>query len=321
MKRLLAAALPLLACGAPALAQAPAPRVELPIREVDLPNGDRRYAVSVAIDGKTVEVGLDTGSTGLRVLPRALGEGGLAAKGRDVDYAYGSGTKFSGKAIKVAVAFGSLAGAIDVMRIDRVGCTQAKSECPASKVSVADFGIQGDGIAGQGFAAILGIRPLRDEVDNPLRQLGITQWIVDLPRPGHSDGRLVLNPASQEIVGYRRIAFADDTGNLAGCLLGPERLGKVCGATYFDTGAAGLRVLGMADFKPWPNGTPASLAVADRDNTVSAAVVIGRRDQASGLFAEPRFPRPALSFGLAPYFKWSVLYDIGERVVGLLARD
>lgn len=53
--------LALAATASPALAQ----RAELPVREVDLPNGDRRFAVTLTIDGKAEEAGIDTGSTGV----------------------------------------------------------------------------------------------------------------------------------------------------------------------------------------------------------------------------------------------------------------
>jgi hypothetical protein len=219
------------------------------------------------------------------------------------------------------VSFGEVTGAIDIMRIDKLGCTEKQPDCPVRRVSAADFGIQGDGIAGQGFAAILGIRPVRDSIDNPLRQLGVTQWIIDLPRPGHPEGRLILNPGQEETAGYQLFAFADEGGDLVGRLIGPAALGRVCGATYFDTGAPGLRVQGFEGFAVWPNGTRAALAITDGKATVTADIAIGRRDQASLLMAEPRAARKSLSFGLAAYFKWSVLYDIADRQIGLRARD
>ena len=64
---------PLLAI-APALhaRAADAPGLEVPIREVVLSDGVRRYAVTLTVDGVPIEAQLDTGSTGLRILAPAL---------------------------------------------------------------------------------------------------------------------------------------------------------------------------------------------------------------------------------------------------------
>ncbi|WP_375391754.1 hypothetical protein [uncultured Sphingomonas sp.] len=93
---------------APALAQ----RAELPVREVDLPNGDRRFATTLSIDGQVVEVGIDTGSTGLRVLPRGLSAAGRATNGARVTYSFGAGTGFAGEAVTVPVVAGAVAGPV-----------------------------------------------------------------------------------------------------------------------------------------------------------------------------------------------------------------
>jgi hypothetical protein len=310
MKR--AVVLALMAIPSPGLAQ----RVELPVREVDLPNGDRRFAVSLTIDGQTQDVGIDTGSTGLRVLPRGLGPAGRTAKGARVSYSYGSGTAFEGEAVSLPVAAGVVAGTIKVMRIDAVGCVQQRPDCPASRVAPAQFGIQGDGIAGQGFTAILGIRLQRDAVANPFEQLGVHRWLVELPTNLAAPGRIVLNPSDEEAAGYAKLDV-DGEGTTAGCLNGPQ---QICGRALFDTGAAGLRVIRAEPFRPWPNGTRASLAVGEGAQRQSFDLRIGRRDQASALAYTPGPRETRLSFGFAPYYHWSVLYDADRHQIGLKAR-
>lgn len=302
-------------------AVAAAQRAELPVREVDLSDGTRRYAVTLTIDGRTVQAGLDTGSTGLRVLPRALGADAQTAKGEHVHYSYGAGTAFDGPAIKIVVGGGAVSGAVKVQRIDRIGCTSAQPKCPAARVDMAHFGIQGDGRPGEGFDAILGIRLKSDVVENPFAQLGVKQWIVELPRPGEASGRIVLNPTPDEIAGYSMIGV-DDDGTTAGCLVGPAALGRICGRTFFDTGAPGLRVIGGPNRQNWPDGTPVQIAIGDGKAIDAMAVVIGRRDQASGMFYSPaaNIAAARLSLGLAPYFHWAVLYDAGRHSIGVKAR-
>lgn len=303
-----------------ALALSPAPvvaqRVELPVREVDLPNGDRRFATTLTIDGQPVEVGIDTGSTGLRVLPRGL-PADTAGHGPRVSYSYGAGTAFDGRAVDVPVSAGAVAGPVRLMRIEAVGCTAARPDCPVAHADLASYGILGDGIAGQGFAAILGIRLKHDQIDNPFEQLHVRRWIVDLPRTAGETGRIVLNPTDAEVAGYAPIRV-DGDGMTPACLGGPEQL---CARGFFDSGAAGLRVIGPVPFRPWPNGTPVTISVGAGDATQRMTVAIGRRDQASGLLHAPAGGETRLSLGFAPYFHWSVLYDAADRSIGLRVRQ
>src|SRR5947208_2231838 len=63
----------------PATAQAPPARTELPIHAVKLSNGAVRFGVPIRIGATALEAALDTGSTGLRVLPGALAAADAAA--------------------------------------------------------------------------------------------------------------------------------------------------------------------------------------------------------------------------------------------------
>ena len=299
---------------APAAAAA---RVELPVREVDLPNGDRRFTTTVMIDGQPVEVGIDTGSPGLRVLPRGLSATGGAAKGPRLSYSYGAGTGFDGMAITVPIAAGTIGGKVTVMRITGVGCTRAHPDCPVAHADLSAYGIQGDGLPGRGFAAILGIRLQDDPIANPFVQLGIRRWIVELPRTAAETGRIVLDPDDAEIAAYQSVPVAED-GTTTGCLIGPD---KICGRAFFDSGAAGMRVIRSARFVPWPDGTPADITIGAGTAEQRMRVTIGRRDQASALHYVPAGVDTRLSFGFAPYYHWSVLYDAEHHRIGLKPRS
>ena len=296
----------------PALAQ----RTTLPVRMVELPNGDRRFTTTLVIDGKPVEVGIDTGSTGLRVLPRGLGAASLGKRGPRITYSYGAGTGFDGESIAVSVGAGVLTGSVKLMRITGVGCVTDHPDCPVAHLDLETYGIQGDGIPGQGFAAILGIRLKADTVANPFEQLGVKRWIVELPRDPSQEGRIVLDPDAADLATYARINV-DADGTTPGCLVGPQ---KLCGRAFFDSGAAGLRVLRATAFQPWPNGTPATIEVGSAAQRQAMTVTIGRRDEASALLHEPGGPDTRLSLGFAPYFHWSVLYDAERHQIGVKPR-
>ena len=231
-------------------------RVELPVRAVTLSDGTHRFGVPLTIDGHMVETGLDTGSTGLRVMARGLP--GSTAKGSATRYSYAVGTQFEGEAIAVPVAFGSVTGSVKVQRIDRLSCTAAKRNCPVRRNDdPATFGIQGNGLPNEGFVAILGINFRSDTVPNPFEALGVRRWIVDLPRPGDTGpGRIILNPTDADVAGFTEYRLLADDNSLAGCIAGPQPLGQICGPATLDSGAPGLRVVDPKPHRPPPPRFP-----------------------------------------------------------------
>ncbi len=320
----MAAAVASLLIAAPAAAGPALARTELPIRDVVQPGGAHRYAVTIRIAGAPVEVALDTGSTGLRVLPRALPPDALRAQGHAVRISYNSGTRFTGPAIDLPVGLGDAPDqVVTVQRIDAVDCREQMPGCAASRVSGEAFGIEGGGVPGQGFAAIMGIGLQANAVPNPLRTAGAHRWIVELPRPGDgTPGRLILNPDDSELSTYRRFRMTDDEANhVAGCLaLAGEP--PICGLAEIDTGAPGLRIASADAHEPVRPGTAAEIAIGDSTASLRATVETGRRDQATRLQFErdSKARPPHLYLGIAPYFIWSVLVDADKREVGLKPR-
>ncbi len=144
-------------------------RVELPIREVDLSDGMRRYAVTLDIDGKPIEAALDTGSSGLRVLAPRLSDSAQAAKGHSSSYGYRSGAEFKGQDIKLPIAMGAISANAELMRVDAIGCRREKPSCPMGGADLRNFGIMGDMLPGQGFAAIIGTAVNSNDIEIPGR--------------------------------------------------------------------------------------------------------------------------------------------------------
>src|SRR5580698_531084 len=192
---------------APALAQ-PAVRSEAPIRQLKLSNGALRYAVPVTVGSTTLLVSLDTGSTGLRILPGALAKGDAAPSDVAETYGYASGSRYEGVVGQAKVAIGGAHGTGPVHLIRTIGCFSYLPHCPASRTTLDKYGIASDGLPGEGFKAILGIDMAQGVVGNPLRFLGARRWIVELPRPGEGAGRLILNPTEAETAGYAMTPLA-----------------------------------------------------------------------------------------------------------------
>ena len=165
MIRVLIAAVLAASCADAVWAQpAPPVRSEVAIREVVLSDGARRYTVPVKVGSTTLEAGLDTGSSGLRVLAGVLGPDDARAGGRGDTYAYGSGAKLDGVVGDAEVAIGALSAPIGLQLIRKVGCTSDKPDCPVSKLAPAQYGVQGDGLPGEGFKAIIGVNMAEAEV-------------------------------------------------------------------------------------------------------------------------------------------------------------
>ena len=126
----------------------------------------------------------------------------------------------------------------------------------------------------------------------------------------------MLNLDDAEVAAFS-VVNVDRDGTTAGCLSGAA---KICGRAFFDTGAAGLRVICPTSLTPWPNGTPAEITVGTGATTQTMGVSIGRRDQASGLQYVRGGSDTRRSLGFAPYFHWSVLYDADHHRVGVKPR-
>lgn len=315
-------------------AAAPAVRSEAPIRQTMLTNGSRRYAVPIVVGATRLLASLDTGSTGLRILPGVLRPADAAVSAEPETYGYASGSRYEGVVGDAKVAIGGAEGTAPIHLIRTIGCYAAVPHCPASRTTLAQYGIASDGLPGEGFKAILGIDMAPGRVGNPLRFLGVRRWIVELPRPGEEAGRLILNPTDAEAEGYATIPlaapYAHERGGglhdaVPGCLSNSATGARACGVVLMDTGTQGLSVLNAGlGGEPWPAGSPAALDLFDAAGGLAARALltVGGGEQAARLSfrREARVQGVVIYAGIAPYFAYSVLYDARRQTIGLKAR-
>jgi len=192
-------------------------RVEVPIAQHRLSNGDVRFTVRVRVGGGApIEAMLDTGSFGLRVMERALAPTQYEATAVTRGYGYGSGVVLRGPLSKAVVAVGdATTGApVTIQVVQSVGCQPARPNCPAARLDLADYGIGGDRLAREGFEAILGISLRGSDAPeaaiNPLKVMGNQSWIVILPEPGAAaPGALIVNPGPSDLVGFHPVQLQD----------------------------------------------------------------------------------------------------------------
>lgn len=244
------ASLCIISSTAKAIAEMATARIEIPISQTRLSNGDIRYSVPVSIAGaRPIKAMLDTGSFGLRILSRALGPGSYEDIGIVRDYGYGSGVVLHGPLGRATVKIGQVAldQPIIVQIVQSVHCAADRPLCPASRVSQQDYGIGGDGLRREGFEAILGVSMRVPQTPqaaiNPLTLIGNQAWIVLLPLPYQAtDGVLVVNPEPEDFRGFsvapvphRPSQFHDGTLDL----IDTELPGPIAGndiATHIDSG-------------------------------------------------------------------------------------
>lgn len=316
-----------LACSPPGVRAAgqPAGESDVPITQSIIRDGAIRFGVWVKVGERSVLAMLDTGSTGLRILPSVFhGE----PRGIPTETAFGSGARMRGPAVPMPIAIGARTGVALVQVVEDLGCVASKPYCDVNRLDAEAYRIGGDGFSSEGYSAILGIGlPFRGtDIGNPLSALGVTRWIVDLPRPfAFTEGHLVLDPDARHRDGFRtldRHGFADGDA----CVTAATLPKAVCGSVLFDTGApaVSLAVPGVPALSLWPKGTPAAVRFAAGDAPLDLDVRSGETGGLLGIVVSPPEPHdPPGAFilaGVEPYFTFDVLYDSDAHRVGLKRR-
>ena len=250
------ASLPLAIGAPPSRAAETTARVEAPISQRRLSDGNIRYSVPVRIGGgRVVEAMLDTGSFGLRVMHGVVPPERYQSMPEVRRYHFASGVVLEGILAKAAVAVGdATTGEPVVIQVVRsVHCGEFKPHCPAARLDAADYRIGGDGLRREGFMAILGLSmrapPVSSPALNPLDFIGDRRWIIDLPRPGDAaPGKLIINPDPDEIAGFQTFPVllrpdAASSGKglresqMPGCLDAQAPAQDDCKPVPMDTGA------------------------------------------------------------------------------------
>lgn len=301
-------------------AERPSARTELPISVTKF-GGASRYSVMITVNGKPVEAALDTGSVGLRILATAFPAGGRATSRRS-SIGFNSGVILGGPVVRAQVRFGGLPETeIDVQRIDEIGCREDVRDCEASVSDPNSYRIMGEGTPGKGFDAILGVGLRPEPLGHPLERAGVTRWIVELPRNPNEGGRVILNPSNGELTDFHLIPFLADRNEVHGCLVAAAF--RACGPSMVDTGAPGITLFGFSEGDLPPRGAAAKITLGEGNASVSTPIEIGRHDMATMVRARGprRDAKPSLSFGVAPYLRWSILYDAERRALGVTERQ
>jgi len=300
----------------PARGQAPT-RSVVPIREVDIqPEGTPRYVIRVVVNGVAMDAGLDTGSVGLRLLPRAVAKAGIVATGPSYTETYGSGVVLDGPNAAASVQIGALQHRIGLQAVHDVGCKAGGDGCNAhpGTLDPAQYGLMGLGHPGQGFPAIIGVRLAPGNVEHPLKGLGAQRWIIHLPPRQGGGGALILNPNEDDVAGFVPLATASaPRGAVNGCvMIARPDARRICGGILWDTGAASITVKNAPRPPAWVPNAIAEMHFASNGGTPGPALAFRTGDRAHG--SEARF-EPAnttgtmIQAGVMPFYAYDMLFD------------
>ncbi len=310
------------------------PRLEIPIESATMKSGSVRFWVPVTIGGiGPIRALLDTGSTGLLVFNKALNGKGFPKVGSFV-YTFDSDEVLSGSINQARVAIGGLAsdGAVRFGVIRKAKCADKKRPCPIDKLKPEDYGIGGDGTAGEGYQAIVGIGLDRVLIANPLLAAGGGSWIVTLPQPGGSaSGSLIINPNTADLAGFRRYKLPREAlrllgafrASLPGCLVSEDGTLNLCSQVGLDTGAPKLYAK-VAELPPIAASTTPrkyTLQLSEGDGKVEIPFDESYKTGRLVYFAaQPKLKTPAINAGVFPYYSYQVLYDFRNNEIGLKKR-
>jgi hypothetical protein len=303
-------------------------RQEIPITQTLGANGRYYYFVPVSVGrSPPFKALLDSGSTGLRLLPGLLVDGDATATSHTSKYGYGTGAQFTGIIARGVVALGDAKTAepIAIMLIDKVGCAEGGDSCPTAGYTAQNFSFATEAGMSEPNRARIGVGLAPSDADNPLAKMGDGVWIVELPRPGDAkSGRLILNPTAEELSGFTRLQASPETGELLGCVIRSSDSQKVCGQVLPDTGGNGMIVEARqrpASF-PWEDGSQAVLGVVDDKGTkfgMAFAVkhILGNSQNLHWQQSGRMVPRIS---GSLPFFGFSVLFDGPHHEIGFKPR-
>ncbi len=297
----------------------------IPIQRINLTNGGRFFLLPVSVGSKRLFAAVDTGSSGLRVVTRALAPGDYAKDGDHAEISFGSGTTISGFRAKAEVSFGTVRGPLDIQVITGVSCVSSKPRCAEGHLPMQQFGLMGSALPGQGAPAIVGLASSDLPVNLPFPQLGVQRWILDMPNDIEA-GKLVLNPTAEMQKGFVRFEYPPGSvGAVPGCLQNDKTHERICGVISFDTGAAGISVSSpQALPASWPAGTPATLQFENSSGDIKLVQHFKTGDPAhsSRLHFDhnPSDERTVIHANFSPYLCFDVMYEADHKAFSLRPR-
>jgi hypothetical protein len=300
-------------------------------------SGSTRYTVEIQIgDDPPMQVLLDTGSSGLRVLSPAVSPSAAPLSETPVTYSYHSGLVMTGVVATADVHIGGrTARAIPIMVTEEIGCAATRPTCSAAGKTVDDYMLFGP------FRAVLGVG-LRNGatsqgVASPFAQLdGHPSFAIRSPDYGGDAAVLDFAPDPSVFASYTLpqqpsslpdgTPSWDDRYGLPACLHDRTAGVDYCLPAELDSGNPTTYVEWAAH-----DGAPSTLAAGTEVGVelgptaaplASYQFVVGETQPLSAdvVEIEAASGNAFMNTGTAAFFHNDVLYDPQHGTIGLLPR-
>ncbi|WP_414170181.1 DUF3443 family protein [Streptoverticillium reticulum] len=312
-----------------------------------------RLQATATIGRKQVSLLVDTGSTGLKVLTSAVGDGNATPTGVTGSSSYLSGLQISGREAQADLRLGDVTARNQtVLLVDSLGCIDQVPDCEAAHGTPEEFGGVFDGILGIGLAER--DQGVRGCCANPMA--GLTNNGAFTVHFDEQHPELVLNPDRKTLERFTTVSLkrsatlapspggspttvtAWDPAPLQGCLTVTGVLNTRCAPVLFDTGTPTLALEaprfqgpvagavlkgGMID----TFGRQVTLAVTTADwkwtYRMPARKTAGKQPMnalSTPLVSYGLQARPLILAGLPAFTKTDVLYDLKNGRTGLSPR-
>jgi hypothetical protein len=311
------------------------------------------FVLPITFGDTQVDAILDTGSSGVRILPGVLAPTDIVSTSDvTVVETYATGVQYIGHVATARVTLGAVTSpaAIPVMLIDTVQCATGHPNCPAAGYTAETYEMKPDA-AGHGYKVIVGTgmhsHPGANAVGNPIAQLpGHPSYVVRIPGGfGATTGVVEIGPDPSELSELASLqlpALADgapladgtpawDDWSIPTCVVDDTSGQSWCMPGLFDTGCGPTLV--YLDELMSAHSLPAgdSVTVTASNGTGPDAVPIGTYDFTVG--SPPRLGldevtlvtgttgfTTEINVGTAIFFRSDVYFDHYGGTIGLLAR-
>jgi hypothetical protein len=314
--------------------------LKVPITITAEDNGEMSFVVPVRVGSVDLNVLLDTGSSGLRIVAGAVPEGDFErVTTTQVVYSYHSGVIIQGVVAYASVSIGSLGtpAPIPVMIVQQASCTAAKPDCPARGLPPGDFSAFGP------YSAILGIgmrsTAVDEQVGSPIAQLeGKPSFIVKAPSYGGTAGTLELAPAASETMSFETLALPlltdgaqlangtpayDDRYGLPACLDDKKSGVGYCVPAELDTDNAPTYIEwpahGSAPTSELPPGDEVEVTIGPSNAPLEHYAFTVGSNPTPGIdevLVESASGEGFMNLGTVVFFHYDVYFDPGKGVVG-----
>jgi Protein of unknown function (DUF3443) len=319
-------------------AQALPVSVPMPVTQTST-SGSMRFSVTLQVGGAPLDVLLDTGSSGLRILQGAVPDASYASETTTaVTYSYHSGLELQGVVALATVGLGSLqtAAPIPVMLVTQIGCEAADPSCGYAGQTPQNATVFGS------FKAIFGVgmRNGASQIGNPIVQLpGHPSFLVQAPAYGGTGGTLVVAPSPSQLAGMQNASLPaasgdgpladgtpawDDRYGLPACLDDATTGTDYCVPAELDTGNPPIYV-------EWPQYTGTSTTILAAGDAIQVTLGAASTPLAQYSFTVASPPTPGIdeveieaatgsgfmNLGTGVFFRFDAYFDQAHGVIGL----